>query len=92
METSQKISTICDSMKALLLEKNRRYGDSAVNPVCIFSRLNASEGIKVRLDDKISRIKNNPESLRKNDIADIIGYLVLLCVAEGWTNFDDLID
>ncbi|HRR39106.1 MAG TPA: hypothetical protein P5034_09465 [Rectinema sp.] len=92
VDSQQKIIALCDSMKALLLEKNQRYGDSALSPLGIFSTLNATEGIKVRLDDKLARIKNHPESLRKNDIADIIGYLILLCIAQGWTDFDDLID
>jgi len=92
VDSQQKIIALCDSMKALLLEKNQRYGDSALSPLGIFSTLNATEGIKVRLDDKLARIKNHPESLRKNDIADIIGYLILLCIAQGWTSFDDLID
>lgn len=88
----QKIIALCDSMKALLLEKNKRYGNSALSPLGVFSTLNATEGIKIRLDDKLARIKNHPESLRKNDIADIIGYLVLLCAAQGWTDFSDLVD
>lgn len=89
--TSEKIVAICDGMKALLLEKNARYGDSALNPIKVFSRLNPSEGIRIRLDDKLSRVSNNA-NLRKNDTADLIGYLVLLCAAEGWTDFTELID
>ena len=89
--TSEKIVAICDGMKALLLEKNTRYGDSALHPIQVFSRLNPREGILIRLDDKLSRVKNG-EGLRKNDIADLIGYLVLLCAAEGWTDFTELID
>jgi hypothetical protein len=92
VDSQQKIIALCDSMKALLLEKNQRYGDSALSPLGIFSTLNATEGIKVRLDDKLARIKNHPESLRKNDIADTIGYLILLCAAQGWTDFSDLVD
>ncbi len=92
VDSQQKIIALCDSMKALLLEKNQRYGDSALSPLGIFSTLNATEGIKVRLDDKLARIKNHPESLRKNDIADIIGYLILLCAAQGWIDFSDLVD
>lgn len=90
-DTMQKIGTVCDGIKAILLEKNRRYGNSALAPLRVFSRSVPSEGIRVRLDDKLSRIRN-AETLRKNDIADTIGYLVLLCVAEGWTDFGDLID
>jgi hypothetical protein len=91
MTSADKITAICDSMKELLLEKNARYGDSALNPIKVFSRLNPAEGILIRLDDKLSRVKNG-DNLRKNDTADLIGYLVLLCAAEGWTDFTDLID
>jgi len=91
MRTEAKIKAICDGMKALLLEKNARYGDSALHPLQVFSRLNPSEGILIRLDDKLSRVSNSA-NLRKNDTADLIGYLVLLCAAEGWTDFADLID
>ena len=91
MRTEAKIKAICDGMKALLLKKNARYGDSALNPIKVFSRLNPAEGIRIRLDDKLSRVKNG-DNLRKNDTADLIGYLVLLCAAEGWTDFKELID
>ena len=91
MTSADKITAICDSMKELLLEKNARYGDSALHPLQVFSRLNPSEGILIRLDDKLSRVSNSA-NLRKNDTADLIGYLVLLCAAEGWTDFADLID
>jgi len=90
-----KIVTTCDGMARLLVAKNQRYGNSALEPMRVFSRSDPAEGILVRLDDKLSRIKyasseGNP--LRKNDIADMMGYLVLYCVKQGWTDFDDLID
>lgn len=89
--SADKITAVCDGMKDLLLEKNRRYGDSALHPLQVFSRLNPSEGICIRLDDKLSRVKN-ADKLRKNDVSDILGYLVLLCISQGWTDFTDLID
>ena len=84
------ISAVCESVKNVLLEKNRRYGNSALEPVKVFSKTNSEEAIKIRLDDKISRVKNS-EELRKNDVFDMIGYLTLLSVQKGWT-FEDLID
>lgn len=91
-ETAQEgIEKVCGGMAHLLIEKNKRYGNSALKPIRVFSRADAAEGIMVRLDDKLSRIKNS-DKLRKNDISDLIGYLVLLCIAQGWTDFDDLID
>jgi hypothetical protein len=60
-------------------------------PINVFSKSDALTGLLGRLDDKIARIKNSPE-LRKNDVADCIGYLTLLCVSKGWTNFDEFKD
>jgi len=91
-KTAQEgIEKVCNGMARLLSEKNKRYGNSALEPLRVFSRADAAEGIMVRIDDKLSRIRNS-DKLRKNDISDLIGYLVLLCIAQGWTGFDDLID
>ena len=95
-ETMQNnITKTCEGLARLLVAKNTRYGNSALEPMRVFSRADPAEGILVRLDDKLSRIKyasNEGNLLRKNDIADMMGYLVLYCVKQGWTDFDDLID
>lgn len=85
------IEEMCDELKKFLMEKNKLYGNSALEPTRIFSKQNADEQIKVRLDDKISRIQNS-DILRKNDIVDLTGYLILYMVSQKWINFDDLID
>jgi len=90
-ETQQKIIDTFESLRHLLLEKNKRYGDAAVNPRQIFSKLSGEEAIKIRLDDKLSRIINSKE-LRKNDVADLIGYLTLYSITQGWTDFTDQLD
>ena len=85
-DTQNKIIEICDGIKELLLEKNKRYGDAALNPDKIFSKLDASEGIRIRLNDKIARIKNSIEpKLAINDLSDIQGYLVLLMISYNYT-------
>jgi hypothetical protein len=91
-ETPNKISQVFNSMRDLVVEKNKRYGDSALFPRNIFSKLESGEGIKVRIDDKLSRIINNKGEIRKNDVADLIGYLVLLSISQDWLDFSDLID
>lgn len=88
--TSELIMRVCSSIRDVLLEKNKRYGNSAIAPIRIFSNADPESGILIRLDDKLSRIKNSTE-LRKNDVFDLLGYLTLLCVQKEWT-FDDLID
>lgn len=84
-ESQNKISTICDSIKDLLLYKNEKYGDSALHPNNIFYKGDSSNSIKIRLDDKIGRIMNCDET-RVNDVADIIGYCVLLLVSMNVTD------
>ena len=89
--TQDKIAKVFNGMRDLVLEKNKRYGDSALNPIKCFSKVSADESIRIRLDDKLKRIMNASE-IRKNDVADIIGYLSLLCVSRDWIDFVDLID
>jgi len=87
--TSDKIIEITEAMKSLLLEKNKKYGDSALNPKRRFSKLDSTQGILIRLDDKLNRIENNPE-LQVNDVSDMIGYLVLLLISMDVTKEDIL--
>jgi hypothetical protein len=89
--TQDKIKEVYDNMKSLSLYKNEKYGDSALNPHNIFSKLNSDEQIRIRLDDKLSRIINSKE-LRKNDLSDVIGYCVLLAIVHDWLTFDEFED
>tara|TARA_R110002167_G_scaffold25080_2_gene87533 strand:- start:1548 stop:1880 length:333 start_codon:yes stop_codon:yes gene_type:complete len=66
----------------LLLEKNAAYGDSALNPVGIFSRGNAVDSLCARIDDKLMRIKSKGITDATEDtVQDLIGYLILLKIA-----------
>lgn len=89
--TSWKIAQITESLNSLLQYKNLNYGDAALNPINIFSKQDATSSITTRIDDKIMRIKNSNE-LRKNDICDTLGYLVLLCAANDWISFEEFKD
>ena len=84
-----KIAEITDAMKHLLIEKNKRYGSSALEPQHIFYKGDAQNSILIRLDDKLGRIKANTESTpRVNDVCDIIGYCTLLLISMGVTKDD----
>lgn len=85
MDTQERIIELTDAIKELLLEKNKRYGDSAISPKRRFSKLDATQGILIRLDDKMNRIESSDE-LRTNDISDLIGYLFLLLISKGVTS------
>jgi len=81
-ETEKLIEDICESMKNLLLEKNRAYGDSATNPSNVFSSGSAVDSICARIDDKLMRIQNKGINDETEDtVSDLIGYLILLKVA-----------
>jgi hypothetical protein len=67
----------------MLIKKNISYGNSALNPVRIFSKADPKEQLMVRLDDKLSRIKNKESFPGDNDIDDMIGYLVLYKIANN---------
>ena len=86
-ESQNKIVEVCESMKDLLLYKNKKYGDSALNPNNVFYKGDSTNSIKIRLDDKIGRIKNCQET-RINDVADVIGYCTLLLVSIGASKKD----
>jgi hypothetical protein len=70
-----------DVLEALLLEKNRAYGDSAIRPLRIFSTADSVEQLKVRIDDKLSRMARGMLEDNEDALADLRGYLVLLAVA-----------
>ena len=62
-----------------LLTKNAAYGDSALNPIRIFSRLAADEGLRVRIDDKLSRLaRGDVTAFGEHPERDLLGYLILL--------------
>lgn len=81
--TTELIVKECEHLKCMLLEKNRKYGDSAITPARIFSKASPVEQILVRIDDKISRIKTSAEGEDEDVIMDLMGYLILLRIAKA---------
>jgi len=77
-----RIATTCEDIKTLLLEKNAKYGNSAVEPINIFSQQDNAAAICARIDDKLSRIANSGLNDETEDtLDDLIGYLILLKIA-----------
>ena len=79
MKFKEEVSSILDDIRDMLVSKNEKYGNSALEPIGVFSKLSPKEGLLIRIDDKLKRIKNG--SLHKDDedvVNDLIGYLVLL--------------
>lgn len=79
MNFQEEVYKVLSEITEMLIEKNKKYGNSALEPLGVFSDLDAEEGLKIRIDDKLKRIKNG--SLDRDDedvVNDLIGYLVLL--------------
>lgn len=91
MTARSLIEEECDDIKRLLLDKNRKYGNSAINPLRIFSKSSPIEQINVRIDDKISRIVRGEEGTIDEDVElDMIGYFILKRVARKFYNKKEL--
>jgi len=73
----KSIELECERIRDLLIEKNEAYGDSAANPVRLFSQCDAIEALNVRIDDKLSRLARGKGDDTEDTELDLIGYLIL---------------
>lgn len=81
-DTQSQIVKITGEICGMLLDKNKLYGDAALSPEQIFSHSSPGEAIKIRIDDKLARIKKGAAEDDEDPILDLIGYLVLLLIAK----------
>lgn len=75
--TQQMIANVCNEVRDTILYKNRQYGNSALEPVRVFSKAQAYEQLNVRIDDKLSRIASAQTDDTEDAELDLIGYLIL---------------
>ena len=75
-----KCAKIAATVVNLLAEKNEQYGDSAFDPIRFFSDLPPDAGLRVRIDDKLSRLMRGSDTIESDIdvIEDLIGYFILL--------------
>jgi hypothetical protein len=78
-----KCARIAANVLNLLGEKNTQYGDSAFDPIRMFSKLGPDAGLRVRIDDKLSRLlRGNADMESDTDVIDdLIGYFILLLLS-----------
>lgn len=74
--TERAVAWLC-RVAEVLREKGRKYGNSLDQPMNVFSRLNALEGVNVRIDDKIKRIKTSEPDDNEDAELDLVGYIAL---------------
>lgn len=76
-EFEMALKDVLNDVGGFLLDKNRKYGNSALDPIRLFSRANPIEQLNVRIDDKLSRIKSmQPDDMEDAEL-DLLGYLIL---------------
>ena len=81
-EFGNKLDRAAKQITDLLKEKNKAYGNSALEPANIFSQANAVDSLCARIDDKLMRIKNKGiYDATEDTVLDLIGYLLLLSMA-----------
>ena len=80
-QAQEWIGEECDLLRVMLIEKNRLYGNSALQPIRVMSKADTLEQIRVRIDDKLNRLVALDPSDTEDVELDLIGYLILLRVA-----------
>lgn len=79
----QNVHRILNGVAETVVQKNVSYGDSALNPIRVFSKSGRMEQLFVRLDDKLSRVQRGSEYPGDDTLRDIIGYCTLILIARG---------
>ena len=82
MTFEEQIDYVLTDLREILISKNQAYGNSALEPVRIFSKASTVEQLLVRIDDKLSRLSRGNEYPGDDTITDLMGYLVLLKIAK----------
>jgi len=79
----KEIKEICSLVESTLLEKNKKYGNSALQPLNCFARTtNALDQLYVQIDHKLARIARGDVNREDEDVLlDLVGYLVLAMIA-----------
>lgn len=73
---------ILDELKALLSEKNKAYGNSALSDVNLFCDLSSIQLLQGQIEHKLRRLKTvGFGSDAEDTLMDLMGYLTLFMVA-----------
>ena len=77
-----KLAKAVTSIGLMLLDKNRKYGNSALDPLRVHSQATRIEQLKVRADDQLSRLRSAQADDAEDALLAYIGYMILLHIAE----------
>lgn len=79
---AQDLRVVLSNVEQMLLAKNRKYGDAALAPLRILSKSSPSEQIRIRMDDKLSRLMSGQNDEDEDVMKDLLGYLLLDQIAK----------
>lgn len=81
MDFKRNLARLLDDLGRFLTKKNEKYGNSALEPVRIFSKADVYEQLRVRIDDKLSRLALGQDE-DEDVMLDLWGYLTLWLLQE----------
>lgn len=88
----RQIAEVGLALTHLLILKNLRYGNSALDPVAVFAQgLSKRQRMAVRMDDKVNRLRNGLGTSGgdgEHPGIDLAGYILLDIIAE-WDERND---
>lgn len=83
-EFLEDLGRVAHSIVQMLLDKNRKYGDSALSPRAVLAKnVTPSMIIRSRMDEKIKRMESAQPDEDEDPLTDFIGYYFLLRVADA---------
>jgi hypothetical protein len=77
MSDTKYISQAINELYELLLAKNESYGNSALDPLMIYSKADPLERINMRIDDKLSRTFRGKEYPDEDNLRDLAGHYIM---------------
>lgn len=95
---NELIISACSELVNTLISKNTKYNNVAIDPLHLFGRLSSAQTIKVRIDDKLARLRSYFDALERGDnmsawsdedtVLDLAGYLILYTVQKKLAEAD----
>ncbi len=82
MDFEKELDLALADFRATLIKKNRSYGNSVLDPVSYFSQASVLERLRVRMDDKVSRLTRGFEYDHEDTFFDLVGYHIMERIAK----------
>jgi hypothetical protein len=77
-DTDRAIRHVCKEFGEFLVEKNHKYGNSAFEPMTVFSQASAEEKLRIRQEDKLKKIVTGSNLKDEDAEQDFVGYHFLI--------------